>query len=85
MSWLNIVKVVLELVPLVVNTIKTIEGAIGGSGKGAEKLAMLRNIIESAYNTAQDATVKFEQIWPALESIVKTVVSTFNTIGVFKK
>lgn len=85
MNWLTIVKVVLELVPLVVNTIKTIEGAIGESGKGAEKLAMLRGIVESAYNSAKDATVKFEQIWPALESIVKTVVGTFNAIGVFKK
>lgn len=70
--------VIARLIPAIIEVIKAIEEAIPGQGKGEAKLAAVRGILESTVEG-------FNQLWPSLEKVVKVLVETFNTVGVFKK
>lgn len=85
MQWLTIIKIVLQLLPLIIESIKALEEAIPQSGQGASKLAIIRTTIESAYALTNQYSVKFDELWPALQNVIGTVVATMNTTGIFKK
>lgn len=68
---------ILKLLPAIIAAIKAIEEAIPASGKGAEKLAAVRQIIE----TVDSATAT---LWPQIAPVIATLVTLFNTTGVFK-
>jgi len=78
MSAFEILRTVLSLIPALVDAIKAIEEAIPGRGKGEQKLAAIRQIIEATYDRAAD-------LWPYVERTITTLVSLFNTTGVFRK
>ena len=69
---------VLKMLPVIIAAIKAIEDAIPGNGKGEQKLAMLRQILELT-----DSTIT--NLRPTIESVVKVLVNTFNDTGTFKK
>jgi len=81
MKFLAILKLVLSLLPLVIDTIKIIEQAIPGEGQGEAKLSAVRGIVEAAYEHGDDAVEKFENIWPVLQKAISTVVGLFNKTG----
>lgn len=85
MQFLQIVKLVLTLLPLILDTVKAIEVAMPDGGKGEQKLALVRSVIEAAYNASADAIGAFEQVWPVLSKAVTAAVNLFNAAGVFKK
>lgn len=85
MQYLQMIQLVLSLFPLLVKTIEAIEEAIPGSGKGEQKLAMVRGAIESTYIVASDALVPFKDLWPMLEAVINTIVTGMNAAGTFKK
>jgi hypothetical protein len=85
MKFLQMVKLIVSLLPLVIEVIRSVEEAIPGSGKGEQKLAMVRATLEAAYEMANDMDVTFIHIWPHLQKIITSVVEAFNSAGVFKK
>jgi len=84
-NFLNIVRVVLALLPLLIDAVKAVEAAMPQAGQGQAKLSIIRSTLEAAFNVANDVSVTFGQVWPALEKTVGAVVGAFNTTGVFKK
>lgn len=84
-NFLNILRVVVALIPLVTDLVRQIEAAIPQSGQGAAKLEMVRQMLQSTYDKANDATVAFEQIWPTVQSLVASLVTIYNNLGLFKK
>ncbi len=84
MQLLQTIKLILSLLPLIVETVRTIE-AVMPAGSGKTKLEMLRGTMEAAYSVSTDTIVQFEAVWPAIERTVSAVVTAFNTAGVFKK
>jgi hypothetical protein len=80
-----IIKLVLSLVPVILETVKAVEAALPQSGQGAAKLALVRTTVQAAFDVAGNAVATFEQVWPALEKTIGAVVGLFNTTGVFKK
>lgn len=84
-NFLTIAKLVLGLLPLIIDAVKAVEAALPQSGQGAQKLALIRSTIEAAFGVAGNAVASFEQVWPALERTVGAVVGLFNTTGTFKK
>lgn len=82
---LGILKLILTLLPVVVDAVKVLEAAFPQGGQGAAKLAALREIIAGAFSAAQDIGVTFEEIWPALERTVSALVGLFNKTGAFKQ
>jgi len=73
-----IIAAILQLIPALIAAVKAIEEAIPGQGKGEQKLAAIRAIVEQV----SDEAIK---LWPTLEKVIGILVTTFNATGVFKK
>jgi hypothetical protein len=84
-QFFNIMKVAMQLLPMMTEMIKTIEGAVPSNGQGAQKLEMVRSMLESAYGQAQGMSVQFSAIWPVLSSMIAGIVALYNSTGTFKK
>lgn len=80
-----IVQIVLQLFPIIIDAVKSIEAAFPQAGQGAKKLAMVQGILENAYSTANTFSVSFQQIWPSLQAAVSSVVAMQNALGAFQK
>jgi hypothetical protein len=78
MNTFSTLRTILALIPALIEAIKAIEEAIPGSGKGEQKLAAIRGIIEASYEHASS-------IMPVVEKVIKVLVDTLNATGVFKK
>jgi len=85
MQFLQTVKLIISLFPVLLEAVKAAEAALPGGGNGAQKLALVRVIIESAYALAGDVKEAFDKIWPALEKVVDAVVAAFNVTGIFRR
>jgi hypothetical protein len=85
MKFISVVRIIVGLLPVLIDAIKAAEEAIPGKGKGELKLIMIRGVLEAAYSAATDAEATFEQVWPAIQRTITSIVAAFNTAGVFKK
>lgn len=85
MRAILIIRVIASLIPVLVETIKAVEEAIPGTGKGEQKLAMVRQLIEAAYAIGGNMSVKFDELWPLLNNLIATAVAGFNKAGDFAK
>lgn len=85
MQVVAVTKAVIQLLPILVDLIKAVEAALPGTGRGEQKLMMVRAALEGAYSTISDATVTFEKVWSALNPLIGAVVAGFNKTGTFKK
>ncbi|MGJ0515157.1 MAG: hypothetical protein ACR65O_05320 [Methylomicrobium sp.] len=85
MKFLSILKLVVSILPLLIDAIKSVEDAIPGVGKGEAKLAAVRSAMESSYKVSTDVQASFEEVWPVMENTVGGIVKGFNAAGVFKK
>lgn len=85
MQFLIIARTIVDLLPVIIDAMKAVEAAIPGEGKGEQKLAMVRGILEGAYVAADDTANEFEKLWPAVARAIAGVVAAFNAAGIFKK
>lgn len=70
---MNKILMIVQLLPMLIELIKSVEAAIPGQGKGEQKLVMIRQILE-----VTDDTVA--QLWPTLEKVIAVLVKTFNAV-----
>lgn len=75
---LSNIKLILSLIPLIIELIKSIEAAFPESGKGQEKLKLVKNILI-------EANSEINNFWPTIEKIISHVVNFCNITGVFKR
>ncbi len=80
-----IIRLVVTLLPTLIDAVKAVEAAFPVGGQGARKLDAVRAILQSAYETAADVTLKFDTLWPALAATVSAVVGLANASNLFKK
>jgi len=83
MKFLNIFMLIVRGLPALIEAIKTLEGLIPGQGKGEQKLAMLRSLLESAHEVAEDTEEPFAAVWPSWERLIARLVALFNKTGEF--
>jgi hypothetical protein len=69
---------ILQMIPAIISSIKSIEEFLPASGIGKEKLAIIRAALENTYDNVKD-------IWPAIEKVVGLLIDLANSTGVFKK
>lgn len=69
----NLVLIV-QLLPLIITLIKTIEEAIPGAGAGEAKLTAVREILEVGNDS-------IGEIWPQISKIISSLVAIFNKVG----
>jgi len=77
MNWVTIIKTILTLLPAIIDAIKAIETAIPISGKGAEKITAVKEIIV-------DVNKHATELWPHIEKTINILVRLFNSTGIFK-
>ena len=85
MQFINVLKTILSLLPLLIQAIQLLEQAVPDSKNGTAKLEALREIVSSAYTVSTDVTASFESIWPTIQKSVAALVGLFNTVGKFTK
>ena len=85
MKFLEMMKLVLSLFPLLVEMIRTVERSIPQPGSGTQKLALVRELVQAVYDAAVDMSARFDDLWPVLESVIGALVRIFNLLGIFKK
>lgn len=84
MQAFQTIRLVLSLLPMILDVVRAIEAALPEGGNGAEKLALVRETIAAGYAIATDAVASFETVWPALEKTVAAAVALFNATGAFR-
>lgn len=78
MNWIIQLTIILNLLPAIITAIKAIEEAIPGQGKGEQKLAAVREIIEAVSSQAG-------ALWPQIQTVIGILVNLFNKTGTFTK
>jgi hypothetical protein len=77
-QMIETIKLVLSILPLIIDLSRKLEQQFPESGLGKMKLSL---IIESIKNTVGDS----KEALATVEKVISTVVSVFNTFGIFKK
>lgn len=75
---LETLKLIIQLIPYILELLKAVEAAIPQSGAGKEKLAFVRETISTLYPQVLDS-------WPTIEKIISYAVNLFNSTGLFAK
>lgn len=83
MNYLQILKLVVQLLPLIIDAMKAVEAAIPQAGSGSAKLAFVKGMITDVAEIADDVDKKV--FGAAIEKAIALAVSLFNTVGIFKK
>lgn len=78
MSVFTVLKTLASLMPTLLQIISLLDDVKPESGKGTDKLAALKTVVQSAYTVSTDTGVAFEKIWPAIESVVGGLVALFK-------
>lgn len=82
---IEVLQLVMSLLPAIIKAVRSIEEALPQAGLGAEKLRLVREMIEGAFATLGEVKLKFEDAWPGIERAIAAVVGLFNRTGAFKK
>lgn len=80
MNFLAIIKLVLQLLPLITQLVAAAEDLFPQAGSGAHKLAVVKGALETAYTTGTEAEGSFEQVWPAINNVVTNIVAGAKAI-----
>lgn len=75
---LETIKIILSLLPIIIDVIKQLESIFPESGKGTMKFDLIIKSIQAVYETS-DKTMGI------IEKMIPTIVDIFNKFGVFKK
>lgn len=72
------IKIILNLLPLVIQIVQQLESLFPENGQGRLKFELIVKTIQNTYDVS-DKTL------PIIEKMVNVVVDVFNQFGVFKK
>lgn len=73
--------IILTLLPVISDTVKNVEAAVG-SGNGQQKLALAIGIIKPLYN-ASNPPVPFDTLIGQITEVIAALVSFYNQIRAF--
>lgn len=71
-------KTIVQILPILIELIKSIESALPETGLGKQKLQFVRELLQTIAPDLLDN-------WPIIEKVVSTLVGLFNQVGLFKK
>lgn len=75
---LETIRLVLSLLPIVIQVIRQLEELFPESNRGTMKLDLIVRTIQEVYETSDKAI-------PIIEKMVNVIVDIFNKFGIFKK
>ena len=82
MQLIEIIKLIVALIPTIIDAVKAVEAAVPAKSAGQEKLTTVQVILQTAYNLSTESkTIPFEQLWSGLQKIITAFVTLFNAKG----
>lgn len=75
---MKVALLILQMIPSIIDIIRKVEELYPESGAGKDKLALVKSMLQSAYDGVSDA-------WPQIEKVIAVVVDFANRFGIFKK
>jgi hypothetical protein len=78
MSIWETIKIILSILPAIIQVVKQLEGLFPESGQGQMKLQLVIKSLEQVTGFSTELA-------PIVEKIISAVVAVFNSFGVFKK
>ena len=85
MSFLAVLQLVVQLLPLVSQIVQVVETTMPAGTSGAQKLDAVRSILQAGYATEQTVAIEFTKVWPVLQASIAAIVAANNAVGVFTK
>lgn len=83
MNFLAILKLIVQLLPIIIEAVKAIEAAVPAAGQGSVKLEAVKGLVTSVADIAGDVDSK--NLSSALDKAISLVVTLLNKTGVFSK
>lgn len=83
MNFLSVLKLVLQLLPLILQTIKEVEASSPLSGSGAAKMELVKGLLVNTVDIGTD--IDKNQYGVAIEKVITLAVNFFNKTGTFSK
>lgn len=83
-AFMNAVRILIAVLPAIVQLVQAIEKAVPLRGVGPDKLQLLREVVSDIYDSLEAATkqgVSLEGILSAAVAIANRFVALFNRIG----
>ena len=71
------IKLILQLLPTIIEVVKQLENIFPESGKGSLKYELIVTVLQNTYDISAS-------YMPIIEKMVNAVVSVFNKFGVFE-
>ena len=84
---MNTLLTVLKLLPVLLSVVKAVEEAIPLPGEGKKKLALVLDVLKSAYDASTDlsASFSFEKLVALVVPMITKIVDLHNALGLFQK
>ena len=84
---MNTLLTVLKLLPVLLSVVKAVEEAIPLPGEGKKKLALVLDVLKSAYDASTDlsASFSFEKLVALVVPMIAKIVDLHNALGLFQK
>lgn len=73
-QFLLIIQIINQLLPLLIQTVRTIEDGFPQRGAGQVKLDMVRSVLETGFSVLQTGQTTFDAVWPALDAVITGIV-----------
>lgn len=81
MPFIEVLKLIITLLPIVIDAIKTVEKSVDAAKSGSDKLEVVKTIVQTAYTVSTDNKPAFEALWEALQKVISGLVKLFNAKG----
>lgn len=80
---MNFFKLLMQLIPVIVQLVQQVETALPGKGQGAQKLNLVLNTVNAAAQAAPEvaSAIQGHDLNAAVTGIVNATVSTLNAAG----
>jgi hypothetical protein len=83
MNFLAIMQLITQLLPIIHSTVDQVETIFPQSGKGAEKLALVKNVVETAIDVSDIGQAMAQAgrdapsatVWPIVSGVIGSIVA----------
>lgn len=83
--FIEFAKLLVSLLPTLIQAIVVVENSFPGKGLGGDKLEMVKAILQGAYDIGEDGKITFDEVWPVMEKAINAIVKMFNKKGSFNQ
>ncbi len=72
---LAIIQVVRQLLPEIIALVGDVETALPASGQGAQKLDIVKNVLQTSLGDLTGFSVTFDALWPTVQAVIAAHVA----------